>query len=106
MTLRPEILDDPPAADVFTLLSDPLFRTTCAQTIGVLSPGLSSRPPGAGAISGRTAAAGRTRRTLEVGVVLKAPLVGGKLEALTAGFLADGKTEEHSADVEWLAGRR
>ncbi len=53
-----------------------------------------------------TADGASTVETFEGDVRAKVPLIGGKLESLTADLFKAGMDKEHSAGVAWLAGER
>lgn len=50
-----------------------------------------------------TEADGRTTETIDLEVIVRVPLVGGKIEAMIADLLSHGLDREHQVGVEWLA---
>jgi hypothetical protein len=46
---------------------------------------------------------GTTTETVELGISVRIPLVGGKIEAMIADIVAHALDKEHEVGVEWLA---
>ena len=79
------------------------WSSPTAATIVIETPG---KPTSIHGTLSLTESGGVTTETMDAEVKVKVPLIGGKLESVMAGLVAQGMDHEHDAGVAWLGGDR
>ncbi|WGY00547.1 MULTISPECIES: DUF2505 domain-containing protein [unclassified Nocardioides] len=79
------------------------WNDATSGTIEITAPGKPTRATGTIRLS---AAGGGTSYVQDLDVVVKVPLIAGKLEKLMADNIDAGLTTEHAVGVAWLKGER
>lgn len=113
MLLTHSVRYDAPLADVYAMLTDPVFREKAATSQGLTSVDvavdggdvrLHMEQPTTDLPGFARKVVGETSKVVQAGV--RIPLIGGKLETLIGSKLKDGWNNEHAIGTAWLAGDR